>query len=112
VHPQPDAVRRPNQRLPAPVAEVIPLGIANARVVRTIKTRPVDRLDADRAAMPPLPPIAPMAWWVNRVRLGRDYYIRLDSNDYAAHRGPPRRPAYRRADPAAALRLIIVDEVG
>ena len=27
------------------------LGLANARVVRTIKTSPVDRLDADRAAM-------------------------------------------------------------
>lgn len=32
---------------------------ANARIVRTIKTRPVDRLDADRAAMLPLPPVAP-----------------------------------------------------
>jgi hypothetical protein len=27
------------------------LAVANARIVRTIKTRPVDRLDADRAAM-------------------------------------------------------------
>jgi transposase len=59
------------------------LTIANARVVRTIKTRPIDRLDADRAAMLPLPPIAPMTGWVNRVRLGRDYYVRLDSNDYS-----------------------------
>ena len=59
------------------------LDLANARVVRTIKARPVDLLDADRAAMLPLPPVAPAVGWVNRVRLGRDYYVRLDSNDYS-----------------------------
>ena len=56
---------------------------ANSRIVRTIKTRPVDRLDADRAAMLPLPPVAPAVGWVNRVRLGRDYYVRVDSSDYS-----------------------------
>jgi hypothetical protein len=56
---------------------------ANARIVRTIKTRPVDLLDADRAAMLPLPPVAPAVGWVNRVRLGRDYYVRVDSSDYS-----------------------------
>ena len=56
---------------------------ANNRVVRTIKARPVDLLDADRAAMLPLPPVAPALGWVNRVRLGRDYYVRVDSNDYS-----------------------------
>jgi hypothetical protein len=59
------------------------LDLANARVVRTIKARPVDLLDADRAAMLPLPPVAPAVGWVNRVRLGRDYYVRVDSNDYS-----------------------------
>ena len=59
------------------------LMIANARVVRTIKARPVDLLDADRTAMLPLPPVAPAVGWVNRVRLGRDYYVRVDSNDYS-----------------------------
>jgi hypothetical protein len=59
------------------------LAIANARIVRTIKTRPVDRLEADRAAMLPLPPVPPVVGWVNRVRLGRDYYVRLDSSDYS-----------------------------
>jgi hypothetical protein len=59
------------------------LAIANARVVRTIKTRPIDRLDTDRAAMLPLPPVAPVVGWVNRVRLGRDYYVRVDSSDYS-----------------------------
>jgi len=59
------------------------LQVANARVVRTIKARPVDLLDADRAAMLPLPPVAPAVGWVNRVRLGRDYYVRVDSSDYS-----------------------------
>jgi transposase len=59
------------------------LAIANARVVRTIKTRPVDLLERDRAAMLSLPPVAPATGWVNRVRLGRDYYVRVDSSDYS-----------------------------
>lgn len=59
------------------------LTIANARVVRTIKARPVDLLDTDRAAMLPLPPVPPAVGWANRVRLGRDYYVRVDSNDYS-----------------------------
>jgi hypothetical protein len=59
------------------------LTIANARTVRTIKARPLDRVEADRAAMLPLPPVAPAVGWVNRVRLGRDYYVRVDSSDYS-----------------------------
>ena len=59
------------------------LTIANARVVRTIKARPVDLLEADKTAMLPLPPVPPTLGWVNRVKLGRDYYVRLDSNDYS-----------------------------
>jgi len=59
------------------------LAVANARIVRTTKTRPIDRLDADKGAMLPLPPLAPVVGWVNRVRLGRDYYVRLDSSDYS-----------------------------
>jgi len=59
------------------------LGTANARVVRTIKTKPIDRLEADKAAMLPLPPVPPAVGWVNRVRLGRDYYVRVDSSDYS-----------------------------
>ena len=48
-----------------------------------IKARPVDLLDADRAAMLPLPPVPPRPGWRNRVRLGRDYYVRVDTNDYS-----------------------------
>jgi Helix-turn-helix domain of resolvase len=59
------------------------LSRANARMVRTINAAPVDRLEADRAAMLPLPPIPLHLGWRNRVRLGRDYYVRLDTNDYS-----------------------------
>jgi hypothetical protein len=56
---------------------------ANARVVRTIKAAPLDLVDADRAAMLALPPIPLHLGWRNKIRLGRDYYVRLDTNDYS-----------------------------
>jgi hypothetical protein len=56
---------------------------ANARVVRTIGAAPVERLEADRAAMLPLPPAVLHLGWRNQIRLGRDYYVRLDTNDYS-----------------------------
>lgn len=59
------------------------LSKANARVVRTIKAAPVDLIDADRAAMLALPPIPLHLGWRNKIRLGRDYYVRLDTNDYS-----------------------------
>ena len=52
-------------------------------MVRTLKARPIDLVDADRAAMLPLPPVPPPVGWVNQIRLGRDYYVRVDSNDYS-----------------------------
>jgi hypothetical protein len=63
------------------------LSVANARTVRTIKARPVDLLEADTAAMLPLPPVPPVVGWVNRVRLGRDYYVRVDASDYSVDPG-------------------------
>lgn len=56
---------------------------ANSRRVRTLKARPIDLVAADRDAMLPLPPVAPMVGWSNQIRLGRDYYVRIDSNDYS-----------------------------
>lgn len=56
---------------------------ANTRVVRAIKAAPVGLIDADRAAMLPLPPIPLHLGWRNKIRLGRDYYVRLDTNDYS-----------------------------
>ncbi len=56
---------------------------ANTRHLRSIGGRPVDRWAADRAAMVALPPFAPAVGLTNRVRLGRDYYVRVDANDYS-----------------------------
>ena len=59
------------------------LPIANARRVRRISARPVDVIGMDRAAMTPLPPVAPTVADPQRVRLGRDYYVRAAGNDYS-----------------------------
>jgi transposase len=58
---------------------------ANARVVRTVKARPVDLVEVDKAAMLPLPPAVLHLGWRNHVRLGRDYYVRVDTSDYSVH---------------------------
>lgn len=55
----------------------------NARIVRTTKASPAQRIEADRAAMLALPPIPLHLGWHNRIRLPRDYYVRLDTNDYS-----------------------------
>ena len=49
--------------------------------VRTIGVSPVQRLDADLAVMLPLPPIPLHLGLRNRTRLGRDYCVRLVTND-------------------------------
>ena len=59
------------------------LTLANTRHVRRIDARPVDVIDADRAAMRPVPPIAPVVGVRERVRSGRDYCVRVASNDYS-----------------------------
>ncbi len=58
---------------------------ANARTVRSLHGRPIDFLDEDLAAMTGLPPVAPHVGLSSRVRLSRDYYVRVDGNDYSAH---------------------------
>jgi transposase len=60
---------------------------ANARQHRVLGCRPVDRLEADRAAMLALPPVAPVVGWRSSQRLARDHYVRLDGNDYSVHPG-------------------------
>ena len=61
------------------------LGTANTRVVRTTKARPVDLLTVDKEKMTPLPPAVLHLGWRNHVRLGRDYYVRVDTSDYSVH---------------------------
>ena len=69
---------------------------ANGRHHRTLGARPVDRWGADLAAMLALPPVAPQIGWSTTVRLPRDHYVRLDSNDYSV-------------DPVAVGRKVVVN---
>ena len=61
------------------------LGQANTRTVRSIQGRPVDLLEVDHACMLALPPVAPPVGLSSRVRLGREYYVRVDTVDYSVH---------------------------
>jgi transcriptional regulator with XRE-family HTH domain len=68
---------------------------ANARTVRRLGGRPIDFIGRDRARMLPLPPLVPPVGFTARVRLPRDYYVRVASNDYSV-------------DPTAIGRLVEV----
>ena len=57
----------------------------NQRRRRALGCAPLDRVAADTAAMLPLPPIAPATGWRWSGRLPRDFYVRVDSNDYSVH---------------------------
>jgi transposase len=61
------------------------LARANTRHHRRLGCRPADRVAADRAAMLALPPVPPVVGWYHSTRLPRDYYVRLDANDYSVH---------------------------
>jgi hypothetical protein len=56
---------------------------ANSRLVPATGSTPAALLAADRAAMGALPPVAPRVGWSGKVRLGRDYYVRVCGNDYS-----------------------------
>ena len=71
---------------------------ANTRQHRALGCKPIERWDADRAAMLALPPVAPSSGWSVAVRLPRDYYVRLDSNDYSVHPSAIGRRVEVRAD--------------
>jgi transposase len=61
------------------------LALVNQRPRRVLGCAPTDRIEADRAAMLPLPPVAPATGWASSLRLPRDHYLRLDANDYSVH---------------------------
>ncbi|WP_043735553.1 IS21 family transposase [Nocardia asiatica] len=56
---------------------------ANTRTVRSIGGRPVDLFETDYLSMIPLPPVSPAVGLSQRVRLARDYYVRVDTVDYS-----------------------------
>jgi len=69
--------------LHAQLAEWLPK--ANTRLVRRTGARPTELLPQDKAATPGLLPVPPVTGFAVRVRLPRDYYIRMGSNDYSVH---------------------------
>jgi transposase len=74
------------------------LALVNQRQRRVLGCAPADRIEADRAAMLPLPPVAPVTGWQASLRLPRDHYVRLDSNDYSVHPAAVGRRVQVRAD--------------
>ena len=56
---------------------------ANSRMLRRTGEQPGHRVAADTAAMGALPPIVPLLGTTTRVRLARDYYVRIAGNDYS-----------------------------
>ena len=61
------------------------IAVVNTRPRRALGCAPAGRITADRQAMLALPPVPPATGWRLSVRLARDHYIRLDSNDYSVH---------------------------
>jgi hypothetical protein len=58
---------------------------ANARLVRRTGALPTEPLAQEEAAMPGVPPVPPATGFAARVRLPRDYYVRMGSEDYSVH---------------------------
>ncbi|WP_019972081.1 IS21 family transposase [Mycobacterium sp. 141] len=56
---------------------------ANTRTVRAIGARPADLFETDCQAMLELPPVVPPIGLTHRIRLSRDYYVRVDAVDYS-----------------------------
>ena len=56
---------------------------ANQRLLRRTGAAPEARLAAEVAAMTALPPVPPTVGFTDRIRLGRDYYVRVMGNDYS-----------------------------
>ncbi|MHB8440424.1 MAG: IS21 family transposase [Acidimicrobiales bacterium] len=59
----------------------------NQRIRRALGCAPTERIAADKAAMLALPPVAPVTGWRSSGRLPRDFYVRVDANDYSVHPG-------------------------
>lgn len=56
---------------------------ANSRTVRATGGRPVDLLTTEYPSMIALPPVDPPIGLRHRIRLARDYYVRVDTVDYS-----------------------------
>jgi transposase len=58
---------------------------ANRRVHATLRCRPIDRFEEDKASMMALPPVLPDTALRLSTRLGRDHWVRVGTCDYSVH---------------------------
>jgi transposase len=77
---------------------------ANQRTHRTLGCRPIDRAGEDRGSMLRLPPVLPDPALRFSVRLGRDHYVRVATNDYSVDP----RVIGRRVDVRVDLEWVVV----
>jgi transposase len=77
---------------------------ANVRVHAGLRCRPSERIDADLAAMLPLPPVLPEVDWRKQLRLPADHWVRVDTNDYSVHP----RAIGRRVEVRVSLEEVVV----
>ena len=61
------------------------LHCANQRIHATTKVRPVEALGEDRGSMLGFPPVLPDTSLRFGMRLPRDHYVRVDTNDYSVN---------------------------
>lgn len=84
---------------------------ANRRVHETLRARPVDLVDEDRAAMLVLPPVLPDVAWHHHLRLPGDHWVRYRSVDYSVHPKAVGRRVHVRADASTVVVTCAGEEV-
>jgi transposase len=79
----------------------------NARIHKTLRVRPNDRLAEEREVMRPLPSAMPdvARRWV--IRVAPDPYVRVDTNDYSLHPGFVGRRVEVRVDQQQVLAVVL-----
>jgi hypothetical protein len=77
---------------------------ANQRIHGTTRQRPSEAIYQDRGSMMGFPPVLPDPSWRHSVRLPRDHYVRVDTNDYSVN---PRFVG-RRVDVTVTLDEVVV----
>jgi transposase len=84
---------------------------ANRRTHETLRARPVDLVDEDRAAMLALPPVLPDVAWHHQLRLPADHWVRYRTVDYSVHPKAVGRRVHVRADGHTVVVACAGDEV-
>lgn len=84
---------------------------ANRRKHETLRARPIDLLDEDRAAMLAVPPVLPDVAWHHHLRLPADHWVRYRTVDYSVHPKAVGRRVHVVADAASVVVTCAGEEV-